>query len=65
MKSMRGGSSPCGAGFVLADANTPIYPDRSGGDQTVAANTTTAQTNGLQSTAQSEYDSSVPEPSSS
>ena len=30
---MRGGSSPCGAGFVLADANTPIYPDRSGGER--------------------------------
>jgi len=64
-KSMRGGSSPCGAGFVLADANTPIYPDRSGGDQTVAANTSLAQTNGMQSTAQSEYDSKVPEPKSS
>ena len=51
-----------GAGFVLADVNTPIYPDRSGGDQTVAANTSLAQSNGMQAIAQSKYDSEVPQP---
>jgi hypothetical protein len=62
-KRMRGGGgSPCGAGFVLADVTTPIYPDRSGGDQTVAAQTTLAQTNGMNMDAQSKLDAQVPNP---
>ena len=62
-KRMRGGA-PCGAGFVLADVSTPIYPDRGGGDQTVVAQTALAQTNGMNMDAQSKLDSHVPEPQS-
>jgi len=64
-KRMRGGGgSPCGAGFVLAEVPTPMYPDRGGGDQTVAAQTSLAQTNGMNMGAQSALDSNVPEPQS-
>ena len=63
-KSMRGGSSQCGEGYVMAEVNTPMYPDRGGGDQTVDAQTTLAQSNGMNMEAQSALDSNVPEPQS-
>jgi len=60
---MRGGSA-CGAGFVMAEVGSTLYPDRSGGDQTVASQTTMAQSSGMKMDAQSNLDSKVPNPSS-
>ena len=60
-KSLRGGSG-CGPGMVLAEVGHTIYPDRSGGDQTVEAQTTLAQSNTMNMAAQSKLDSHVPEP---
>jgi hypothetical protein len=48
--------------MVEADVGSPIYPDRGAGDQTVAANTTLAQSSGMEADAQSSLDSKVPEP---
>jgi hypothetical protein len=63
-KSMRGGSSACGAGYVMAEVGSTMYPDRSGGDQTVASQTTMAQSSGMEMDAQSKLDGNVPSPSS-
>jgi len=60
---MRGGSV-CGPGFVMAEVSSTMYPDRSGGDQTVASQSALAQSSGLNMAAQSKLDSNVPEPSS-
>jgi hypothetical protein len=60
---MRGGSA-CGDGYVMAEVGSTMYPDRSGGDQTVASQTALAQSNGMNMDAQSKLDSNVPSPSS-
>ena len=58
---MRGGGA-CGAGMVLAEVGHAIYPDRGGGDQTVAAQTELAQKNSMDMHAQSKLDAEVPNP---
>ena len=63
-KRMRGGGSACPTGFVMAEVGAPLYPDRSGGDQTVAHQTTAAQSAGMQMGAQSALDGGVQAPPS-